>query len=64
VQKNALSGKKPPGQIDDIMVKDPFCDVYFPKREGIHLNINGEDLYFCSTECRDKFIASRSGTKT
>lgn len=62
VQKNALSGKKPSGQIDDIMVKDPFCEVYFPKREAVHLNINGEDLYFCSTECRDKFIAS--GRKT
>ena len=38
------------GEIDDIMVKDPYCEVYFPQREGIHLNIEGNDLYFCSTE--------------
>ncbi|MDI6687759.1 MAG: hypothetical protein QME06_05990 [Desulfobacterales bacterium] len=44
------------GTIDDIMVKDPYCEVYFPKRNGVHLNIKGNDLYFCSTECRDKFI--------
>jgi YHS domain-containing protein len=46
-------------QIDDIMVKDPYCQVYFPKREGFHLKVDGEDLYFCSEECRDNFLASR-----
>ena len=47
------------GQIDDIMVKDPYCEVYFPKREAIHLQVDGEDFYFCSQECRDNFLASR-----
>lgn len=43
----------------DLMVKDPFCQVYFPKKDAVHLNVNGEDLYFCSEACRDGFIASR-----
>jgi YHS domain-containing protein len=43
------------GEIDDIMIQDPYCNVYFPQRSGFHLNNNGEDLYFCSAECRDKF---------
>ena len=47
-------------EIEDDMVKDPFCEVYFSRRDGVHLKDNGEDLYFCSTECRDKYIASRS----
>ena len=42
-------------QVDDVMVKDPVCDVYFPKRNGFHLNVGGRDYYFCSKECRDKF---------
>ncbi len=46
-------------EIDDVMVKDPYCEVYFPKRKGIQLKVKGEDLYFCSPECRDKFIESR-----
>ena len=54
-----VSGKAS-GEIDDEMVKDPYCEVYFPKRNGVHLKVDGDDLYFCSTECRDKFIASRS----
>jgi len=52
--------REPAGEIDDVMVKDPYCEVYFPKRNGVHLKIDGKDLYFCSTECRDKFIAARS----
>ncbi len=44
------------GEIDDVMIKDPVCEVYFPKRDGVHLKVNGNDLYFCSTECRDKFV--------
>ncbi|OEU67211.1 MAG: hypothetical protein BBJ57_10945 [Desulfobacterales bacterium PC51MH44] len=51
---------KTAAEIDDIMVKDPFCEVYFPKRDGVHLKVDGKDLYFCSTECRDKYVASQS----
>jgi len=51
------------GKIDDIMIKDPFCEAYFPKRNAVHLNIGGEDLYFCSTECKDKYIQDQSERK-
>lgn len=48
------------GQIDDVMVKDPFCEVYFPKRNGVHLRIKGEDLYFCSEECKNRYLEMHS----
>lgn len=51
---------KTAGEIDDVMVKDPFCEVYFTKKDGVHLRIKGNDFYFCSTECRDKFVAKYS----
>jgi hypothetical protein len=51
---------KSTGEIDDIMVKDPYCEVYFPKRNGIRVRIDGEYHFFCSTECRDKYMSSRS----
>ncbi|MFZ0613300.1 MAG: hypothetical protein WAM73_13760 [Desulfobacterales bacterium] len=44
------------GAIDDVMVKDPQCEVYFPKRKAVQARIDGRDLYFCSTECRDRFL--------
>ena len=42
-------------EIEDIMVQDPVCKVYFPKRDACPLNVNGETIYFCSMECRDKY---------
>lgn len=45
-------------ELDDVMVQDPYCKAYFAKVDGVVLNIDGKDLYFCSEECRDKFIDS------
>ena len=39
-------------QVDDVMVKDPFCETYYPQRSGIREVINGETYCFCSTACR------------
>ena len=47
-------------QIDDLMVQDPQCGIYLAKREGVALAHEGQTLYFCSAECRDRFVASRS----
>lgn len=49
------------GRIDDVMVKDPFCEMYFPQREGVHVRVGGKDLYFCSEKCRDAYLASLHG---
>lgn len=48
----------PIAKIDDVMVKDPVCNVYFPQKNGVHVKIQGRHLYFCSPECRDKYVAS------
>lgn len=61
LSKNKVSSEHA-GEIDDVMVKDPYCEVYFPKRNGVHLKIDGEDLYFCSTTCRDNYIKQHSKT--
>ncbi len=64
--QNTAMGKtvsqKATGEIDDVMVKDPFCEVYFPKRNGVHLRVEGKDLYFCSTRCRDQFVQKKNET--
>jgi YHS domain-containing protein len=51
------------GEIDDIMIKDPFCEAYFPKRNAVRHHKNGKDLYFCSTRCRDQYVQARSDEK-
>lgn len=42
--------------IDDVMVKDPVCGIYFPQREGVALKRGGKTLLFCSASCRDRFL--------
>ena len=41
--------------VTDEMLQDPHCGVYFPRKEGVPLNVRGETLYFCSTRCRDAY---------
>ena len=48
------------GQIDDVMIKDPFCEAYFPRRNAVSLKINDKVYYFCSKACRDKYSARHS----
>jgi YHS domain-containing protein len=43
-------------RIDDVMVKDPVCGIYFPQREGVALKRGGQTLLFCSASCRDRFL--------
>ncbi len=47
-------------EIDDVMIKDPYCEAYFPKKNAVHLKFDGKDLQFCSTRCKDKFLAAHS----
>ncbi len=43
-------------RIKDEMVKDPVCQVYVPMREAVSKVIQGERHYFCSEECRNRFM--------
>jgi uncharacterized protein len=59
---DSSAGRSPrdTGPVDDIMIKDPVCGIYFPKKDGICLNVDGNEVCFCSTECKDKFLNSHS----
>jgi len=50
----------PPGQVDDVMVKDPVCGTHFPKRDGVTVSTSHDVLYFCSNKCRDHYLAQQS----
>ena len=55
--------RKTASEIEDVMIKDPFCEAYFPKRNGVHLNFGGKDLYFCSNQCKIRYLAAHSESK-
>lgn len=43
-------------EIEDVMVKDPVCGVYVPRREALQIRDQGQDVYFCSEKCRDAYF--------
>lgn len=45
--------------VTDEMLKDPYCEVYFPRKEGVPLKLEDKTLYFCSTRCRDAYQQER-----
>jgi YHS domain-containing protein len=39
-------------------VKDPICGMYMDPRLAIHLENGRGSFYFCSEECRHKFLSA------
>jgi YHS domain-containing protein len=59
--KAPVSGHAPV-QVDDEMIKDPVCGSYFPKRDAVTLENNGQQVKFCSQKCRDRYIERHAGS--
>jgi YHS domain-containing protein len=38
--------------------KDPVCGTYIATDTSIHETVGGQTFYFCSRQCRDKYVAS------
>jgi YHS domain-containing protein len=57
-RRSSRPGRSRP-QLSGIMVKDEVCNTYLSKDEAILEKIDGEDHYFCSQECRQKFLEER-----
>ena len=48
-------------KVSDILVEDPVCHTLIPRQQAIHLQHNGEIVYFCSEECCNIFIKQGEG---
>lgn len=42
------------------MVKDEMCNTYLPKENALKIKVDGQEHYFCSKECRDRFLELRT----
>ena len=53
---------KPPGappektSRGEEMVHDPECGAYVPRSDAIKTQTKDKTRYFCSTDCRDKYL--------
>ena len=45
------------------VTKDPICGMTVDKATAIHADRDGENFYFCSDHCRQKFLSTPAATK-
>jgi YHS domain-containing protein len=43
---------------DTELIRDPHCGTYFLRQRGVEARIGGKKIYFCSEECRDKYLVA------
>src|SRR5712692_9559088 len=55
-ESRSPSGKQVP--LTGELKKDPACGTYIAAASSIKETVRGEIFYFCSTQCRDKYVAS------
>jgi uncharacterized protein len=46
-------------RLSGVMVKDEACQTYLPKNEAVRDVIEGREYFFCSKDCRQKFLEER-----
>jgi YHS domain-containing protein len=46
--------------VTEDMVQDPMCHTYLPRSQAIRRKVRGQEHFFCSPGCLDKFLALRS----
>ena len=54
------SPKESPQSVSNNMVKDPVCGMYMDSRLALRLEDPKEEFYFCSEECRNKYLDKSS----
>lgn len=67
---SAILGGRNPGRPQDAqtkpsqkMVKDPVCGMYMDSRLAVPLVGGKETLYFCSEECKNKYLSAAPGSR-
>lgn len=61
-EKQKYANLHPKQQVDEL-IQDPVCKVYFPKKQGVPLAVNGKSVYFCSTACRNAYLDRQKHAK-
>jgi YHS domain-containing protein len=58
-----VPGRQVPAAPGEDLVEDPSCHIYVPMSQAHKETIDGQDLYFCSEKCLEKYISEHSTKK-
>lgn len=54
--RNVTAPRQPEPSPSMELKKDPVCGTYVSPATGVSRSVQGHLIYFCSKECRDKFV--------
>lgn len=54
--RGATAQRPPETAVSMELKKDPVCGTYVSPATGVSRTVQGHMIYFCSKECRDKFV--------
>jgi YHS domain-containing protein len=43
------------------LVKDPYCQTYIPMDTAFQAKIGGDNLFFCSEDCMNRYVEEKGG---
>ena len=55
-----VPGRQVPAAPGEDLVEDPYCHIYVPMSQAHKATIDGQDLYFCSETCFEKYTSEHS----
>lgn len=41
------------------LIEDPYCHIYMPKSQAFKATVDGQELYFCSKKCCERYIVEK-----
>ena len=53
-----LEPNQGPNQGPDVLVQDPVCKTFIPRREALRAEKGGTTYFFCSEGCLKRFLSS------
>jgi len=53
-----LGPDQEPDQEPDLLVQDPVCKTFIPRREALRTDKDGATYFFCSEGCLKRFLSS------
>jgi len=51
--------KASPVGVEDL-IEDPVCHTYVPLSQAFRIEISGNDYYFCSKQCSEKYVSGKN----
>lgn len=57
IQSHDVPGRQSSIAKGEDLVEDPYCHVYIPMSQGYKVLVDGQELYFCSKKCFERYIS-------